>query len=66
MPLVTVFNLRQEDCLSEIEQALRDALVSMPELRINDFEVDLVPVLFRSLQRASLKPLRVSRGAIEK
>src|SRR5258707_12123705 len=45
MPLVTPFNLRQEDRLSEIEQALRDALVSMPELKINDFEVDLVPVV---------------------
>jgi len=45
MPLVTVFNLRTEDRLSEIERALRDALASMPELRINDYEVDLVPVL---------------------
>jgi hypothetical protein len=45
MPLVTAFNLRPEDRLCEIERAVRDAMVSMPELRINDYEVDLVPVL---------------------
>jgi hypothetical protein len=45
MPLVTAFNLRPDDRLSEIEEALRLALTSMPELLINDFEVDLVPVL---------------------
>ena len=44
MPLVTAFNLRREDRLSEIEQAVRHALVSMPELKINDYEVDLAPV----------------------
>ena len=45
MPLVTVFNLRKEDRLSEIEVAVREALVTIPQLRINDYEVDLVPVV---------------------
>ena len=45
MPLVTVFNLRREDRLADIEQALRTALVSMPELQINEHEVVLAPVL---------------------
>ena len=45
MPLVTAFNLRPQDLLPEIEAALRVALTSMPELRINEFEIDLVAVL---------------------
>ncbi len=45
MPLVTVFNLRREDRLSDLEEATRLALTSMPELAINDYEIDLVPVL---------------------
>jgi hypothetical protein len=45
MPLVSVFNLRTEDRLSELEEAVRRALTSMPELAINDYEVDLVAVL---------------------
>ncbi len=45
MPLVSVFNLRREDRLSELEEATRLALTSMPELAINDYEIDLVPVL---------------------
>jgi hypothetical protein len=45
MPLVTAFNLRGDDPLSEIEEAVRDALVSIPELEIRGHEVDLVPVL---------------------
>jgi phenylpyruvate tautomerase PptA (4-oxalocrotonate tautomerase family) len=44
MPLVTAFNLRADDRLSEIEEAIRSALTSMPGLGINDLEVDLVPV----------------------
>jgi hypothetical protein len=44
MPLVTAFNLRAGDPLPEIEEALQVALSSMPELLVNDFEVDLVPV----------------------
>jgi hypothetical protein len=44
MPLVTAFNLRPDDRLSEIEEAIKLALTSMPELEINDFEIDLVPV----------------------
>jgi hypothetical protein len=45
MPLVTAFNLRADDRLPEIEEAIRSALTTMPELAINDYEVDLVPVL---------------------
>lgn len=44
MPRVTAFNLRKEDPLSEIEEAVRHAMTSMPALEINDYEVDLVPV----------------------
>lgn len=44
MPQVTAVNLRKEDRLSEIEEAVRQALVSMASLEINDYEVDLVPV----------------------
>jgi hypothetical protein len=36
MPLITAFNLRKEDRLSDIENALRRALASMPELKINE------------------------------
>ncbi len=45
MPLVTVFNLRKEDRLSDLEAATKRALTSMPELAINEHEIDLVPVL---------------------
>lgn len=45
MPFVGIFNLRREDPLSDIEEATRAALTSMPELAINDDEIDLVPVL---------------------
>lgn len=45
MPLVTVFNLRREDRLSDLEAATKRALTSMPELAINDWEINLVPVL---------------------
>jgi phenylpyruvate tautomerase PptA (4-oxalocrotonate tautomerase family) len=45
MPLVTVFNLRTEDRLSDLEQATKSALTSVPELGVNDYEIDLVPVL---------------------
>ncbi len=45
MPLVTVFNLRRDDRLPQLEEATRCALTSMPELAINDWEIDLVPVL---------------------
>jgi phenylpyruvate tautomerase PptA (4-oxalocrotonate tautomerase family) len=44
MPLVTAFNLRKNDRLVEIEEAVRHALVSMPELGINADAVDFVPV----------------------
>jgi len=45
MPLVTVFNLRRDDRLPQLEEATRCALTSMPELAINEWEIDLVPVL---------------------
>ena len=45
MPLVTVFNLRREDRLLDLEEAMKRALISMPELAINDWEINLVPVL---------------------
>ncbi len=45
MPLVTVFNLRKEDPLSDLEKATKRALISMPELAINDDESNVVPVL---------------------
>ena len=45
MPPVTVFNLRREDPLPAIEEALRGAIRSMPALEIHDDEVDFVPVL---------------------
>jgi phenylpyruvate tautomerase PptA (4-oxalocrotonate tautomerase family) len=45
MPRVTVFNLGKDDNLFAIERALRDALVSLPEMKINADEVDLVPVV---------------------
>lgn len=45
MPRVTVFNLEKNDDLREVERALRDALVSIPAMRINADEIDLVPVV---------------------
>ncbi len=45
MPLVSVFNLRRDDRLSDLEEATKRALTSMPELAINDWEINLVPVL---------------------
>ena len=44
MPLVTAFNLTREDRLDDLEQAMREALSGNPELKINDWEVMLVPV----------------------
>ncbi len=46
MPLVTLLNLRREDRLSDLEEAIKQALTSMPELAIKADEIDLVP-LFR-------------------
>ena len=45
MPLVTAVNRRAGDRLPEIEHAVQVALASTPELVINDFDVDFVPVL---------------------
>lgn len=44
MPRVTAFNLRRGDPLSEIERAVRRALISQPALEISEDEIDLVPV----------------------
>jgi hypothetical protein len=44
MPRVTAFNLRRDDPLPKIEEAVRHALTSEPTLEINDSEIDLVPV----------------------
>ena len=44
MPLVTAFNLRKEDPLPQIEDAVRQAMGSDPSLGIKGGEVDLVPV----------------------
>jgi phenylpyruvate tautomerase PptA (4-oxalocrotonate tautomerase family) len=45
MPLVTAFNLRHGDRLDDIETAVREALAGLPDQKINDYEVDFVPVL---------------------
>jgi len=45
MPMVSVFNLRREDRLPDLEEAITRALTSMPELAINDWEINVVPVL---------------------
>ena len=45
MPLVTVFNLTRDDPLSAIEESITRTLTSMPELAINDREINVVPVL---------------------
>jgi len=45
VPLVTVFNVRREDRLPQLEEATRLALTSMPEAGIKGDEIDLVPVL---------------------
>ena len=44
MPLVTAFNVRRDDPLPEIEEAVRRAMISMPALEIHEDEVDVVPV----------------------
>jgi hypothetical protein len=46
MPLVPVFNLRTENRLPEIEQAVRNALISMPEFAVRGDEVDLALVVW--------------------
>jgi len=42
MPLVTVLNLRSEDDLVAIETSVTKALAGMPELGINDSEIDVI------------------------
>jgi hypothetical protein len=59
MPRVTAFNLRKDDPLSEIEEAVRQALTSIPALAIDDHEVDLVPVCEPDGFRASVARIDV-------
>jgi hypothetical protein len=44
MPPITIFNLRRQDPLPAIEEALRDAIKTVPALEIHDDEVDFIPV----------------------
>src|SRR5919201_4889609 len=44
MPLVMVFNLRRGDSLPEIARARQQAMVSIPALEINAWEVNVAPV----------------------
>ncbi len=44
MPPVTVLNLRTNDPLTDIEEAIRNAIKGMPDLEIHDNEVDFVPL----------------------
>jgi hypothetical protein len=59
MPLVTCFNLRVEDPLSEIGAAVSSALASMPELLINEDEIDFVPILEPHDFRATVTRINV-------
>ena len=45
MPRVTAFNLRQGDDLAALEDSIRAALTSLPELVIDPAAVDLVPMV---------------------
>jgi hypothetical protein len=45
MPRVTAFNLRQGDDPAALEEAIRAALTSLPELAIDPADVDLVPMV---------------------
>ena len=44
MPPVTALNLRTDDPLTDIREAIRNAIKGMPDLEIHDDEVDFVPV----------------------
>jgi hypothetical protein len=59
MPLVTAFNLRREDPLPEIEEAVRHAMGSEPSLGIRADEVDLVPVYEPDDYRAGVARINV-------
>jgi len=45
VPRVTAFNLRPGDDLAALEEAIRAALVSLPEVAIDPAAVDLVPMV---------------------
>ena len=59
MPLVTALNLRREDPLSEIEEAVRHAMQSIPALEIHGHEVDLVPICEPDGFRATVTRINV-------
>jgi hypothetical protein len=59
MPLVTAFNLRREDPLSKIEDAIHQAMVSIPALEVHEDEVDFVPVYEADAIRASVARINV-------
>jgi hypothetical protein len=59
MPLVTIFNLRKEDRLSQIEEAVRKALTSMPPLEISEMAVDVVPILAPDGSRGTVTRINV-------
>lgn len=44
MPLVSAFNLRKDDQLTLIEEALREAMISVTDLEVKGHEVDFVLV----------------------
>ena len=43
MPRMTVFNLQRGDDLGKIEDALKAALTSIPEMAIKEEDIDIVP-----------------------
>ena len=45
MPMVTILNLRSEDRLADLDVAVTRSLMTMPELAINEWEINVVPVL---------------------
>lgn len=59
MPRVTALNLRREDPLPEIEDAVRGAMTSIPALEIDGSEVDLVPICEPDGFRASVARIDV-------
>jgi phenylpyruvate tautomerase PptA (4-oxalocrotonate tautomerase family) len=59
MPLVTALNLRKDDPLPEIEEAVRRAMTSIPALEIDELEVDLAPVREPDGYRANVVRINV-------
>lgn len=59
MPRVTAFNLRPGDDLDALEDAIRAALTSLPEVTIDPAAVDLVPMLAPSGYEAAVARIDV-------